>query len=31
MKVQQLLLKTEKKAPADCIIESQSLMMRGGI
>ena len=30
MKVQQLLFKTEKKAPADCIIESQSLMMRGG-
>lgn len=30
MKVQQLLFKTEKKAPADCVIESQALMMRGG-
>lgn len=30
MKVQQLLFKTEKEAPADCIIESHSLMMRGG-
>ncbi len=30
MKVANLLIKTEKKAPADCVIESQALMMRGG-
>ena len=30
MKVRQLLVKTEKKAPSDCVIDSQALMMRGG-
>lgn len=30
MKIQHLLLKTERKAPADCVIESQAIMMRGG-
>ncbi len=30
MKTANLLIKTDKKASADCVIESQALMMRGG-